>query len=67
LGILSGGLLAVEGICNAVYQARIFDAAAYKTGMGGLHSHGAMGTDAAGQRLAAAEQTNSLSSNGESS
>src|ERR1039457_2916514 len=41
------GLRSVERICSVVYQARFFDAAAYKTGTSGLHSRGAMGTDAA--------------------
>src|SRR5450830_54457 len=41
------GVCAVERICSVVYQARFFDAAAYKTGTSGLHSRGAMGTDAA--------------------
>jgi LTXXQ motif family protein len=41
------GLCLVEGICSVVYQAGFIDAAAYKTGTRRLHSHVAMGTDAA--------------------
>jgi hypothetical protein len=62
---LTAGARAVDEICNVVYQAGSIDAAAYKTGTSGLHSRGAMGTDAAGKELAAAERT--TSSNGESS
>jgi hypothetical protein len=45
--VIAVSLRAVEEICNVVYQARFFNAEAYKTGTSGLHSHGAMGTDAA--------------------
>jgi hypothetical protein len=41
------GLRLVRGICSVVYQAAFFAAAAYKTGTRRLHSHVAMGTDAA--------------------
>src|SRR5512140_183789 len=45
--VITVGARAVRRICSVVYQAGLFDAPAYKNGTGGLHSRGAMGTDAA--------------------